>query len=186
MNIRSITLLCGVTCTAFASAVTWDNFPTWDGNVTNGWLGQAQIAAAPAENILTDYRVQFDTAMTGQNVTFSIRDWDGTNVMGATYFSDTFAANGIQQYSGLNLALVTGTTYAFVFDFQGYAGASLQYDAQGANLPGFGAWFDGTNWSQFPTLDQKATITWSAVPEPGTMAVVALGLAALARRKKKS
>lgn len=187
MKLRSSFIFFATVCSSASMAVTWDNFPTWDGNVTNGWLGQGQIAAAPVENVLMDYKVEFASAMNGQNVTFSVMDWNGVSPTGTTYFTDTFVANGVQQYTGLNIALTTGTTYAFVFDFMGYTGSSIHFDgSNGAILPGHAMWYDGSAWSQVTAFDQKATITWSAVPEPGTMAVAALGLAALARRRKKS
>ncbi len=179
--------LCVGLVAAFAAAAyadtQYDNWGSWDGNVTSGWLMQAQKFPVPAvDDVLDSWQSQFDSAMVGMTVNFSIRDIVAGEPGGATYFSasPTVPGDGIIAFSSMNVALNSGQEYAAVWDFLGYSGSSIHYTAIDV-VPGNGMWWNGT-WSDFSFLDQKLTANF--VPAPGAMGVLGLGaLAALRRRR---
>lgn len=169
-----------------ANALVWDNYAAWDGNVTNGWNMQAQKFVAPSENVLYSWQFAMHDAASGQSMGFSIQETTGGNPNGTILWSSGFISpggGGDVSFTGINLALTTGQTYAAVVDFQGYNGQSIHFTAIDA-VPGNGMWsFDGVSWSDFPDLDQVLRAEF--VPEPATLLAFAAGLGFLVKRKKK-
>jgi hypothetical protein len=136
-----------------ANALVWDNYASWDGSVTNGWLGQAQKFVAPSENVLYSWQFAMHADAGGKSMGFSIQETTGGIPNGTILWSSGFISpggGGDVSFTGINLALTTGQTYAAVVDFQGYSGLSIHFTGQDA-VPGNGMWsFDGVNWAGLP------------------------------------
>ncbi|MBA3726830.1 MAG: hypothetical protein H0W86_10345, partial [Armatimonadetes bacterium] len=144
--------------TVAASAETiYDNFGSWDGNITSGWLGQAQILPCPAvDDILWEWRFEMAAGNTVGTVGFSVQTVAAGVPTGVMLYSDSAVVppeGAVITFNNIGLQLTSGVDYAFVVDFNGYSGPSIHYTGIDV-VPGDGSWWDGTNWTSFAGLDQ--------------------------------
>ena len=170
-----------------ASAFVYDNFGSWDGSVTSGWFGQAQKFVVPnVDNNLVSWMSDFDAQMGGLPISFAIMDVVAGIPGGTTYFSTTtnVPGGGGPVSLAMSVPLVSGSTYAAVWGFQGYSGASIHFTGVDV-VPGNGMWWSGTSWSDFPGLDQVLRAEFAPVPEPCSLIAITGGLAMLVRRRRK-
>src|SRR5271165_1263320 len=78
--------------TAFAGVCTTVNtLPYWDGNITSGWLGQAQTFVAPSAscNVLLDYEFNMAARSSAGSLQLNIFQWGGSGPIGSAVFSIT-------------------------------------------------------------------------------------------------
>jgi len=146
----------GVVAACASAETTYDNWNSWDGNVTSRWFMQAQKFPVPAvDNILDSWQSQFDSAMIGLPVNFSIMDIVGGVPGGSTYFSSgaVVPGSGTISFTSMNVVLNSGQEYAAVWDFLGYSGPSIHFTGIDV-VPGNGQWWNGS-WNDNPTLDQR-------------------------------
>lgn len=178
----AVVAMCGIA----GAATTYNNFPSWDGNITTGWFGQAERFPVPAvDNVLLSWTSQFDLTMVGMQVGFSITDIVGGVPGGNTYYSANpiIGATGIVSLGGINAALVSGQDYAAVWDFNGYSGPSIYWTANNV-VPGNGLWRDQSGlWTDYPDFDAVLTAEFG-VPAPGVAGVFGLGAVAMLRRRR--
>lgn len=164
---------------------------------TNGWAKTGQtFTTTGAAHLLQDWTVNSLSARNGAgSLSFSIHEWNGSTP-GAQLYSKTVnwstTSTGPFSITDINLDLTAGKTYAAVFDFLGYTGASTGYTSD-SYAGGSGIWFNSGSWNNFTSLDSGfqarfgESVLASTVPEPSSLAllsVAALGLLAAKRRRK--
>ncbi|MCL4197913.1 MAG: hypothetical protein KJZ69_10525 [Phycisphaerales bacterium] len=121
-----------------------DTYPYWDNNITNGWPRMAQSFVAPTDNTLDNYKFGF--AGSGVTIQVDVYQWDdNVGEVGPSLYSTQVTGNpGDITISNINLTLTPGTTYALVFDFQGYSGQSIHWMQNNTGNPGgHSSWWNG-------------------------------------------
>jgi hypothetical protein len=168
---------------AVHGSIIYDNFNDWNGEYTISWYGQAQRFPVPrGANTLVSWQSEFNVGMAGRTVGFSIRDVIDGVPGGATYFSSSLVVPAGGPVSvDLRIELLSGSTYAAVWDFRGYIWGSIYFTDVDV-VPGEGMWRDALGWTVHQHLDQRMR----AVFVPSTTSLGAFGacfLAALNRRR---
>ena len=165
--------------------------PFWDGNITNGWLAQAQTFEAPSTSC--NMLLNWEFAMAGRSspgqVTFNIYEWSSGPVGSALYSTvlNWGTSNATYDVNNINVPLIPGQLYGAEVDFQGYTGQSIYFQANQTGYPGFDGWWDNGTWFDFPGLQTYFQANFgSTVPEPGTFIMLVsgvLGAVGVLRRK---
>lgn len=200
---------------AAASAQTISTYPNWDGSSGISPFGNSntstygQTLTAPALSFLKSYKTSF-LYNTGDPFSFRfyVAAWDeATNriVGGLLYESGdvTSAASGagfVSYTFNTNLALTPGSRYvaftststqlyrpggldsqAFIFS-DAYAGGKFVYQNNGTDFSSLAssAWDTGFSYG-----DTAFEASFQAVPEPASLAILALGTLGLLRRRAK-
>lgn len=164
--------------------------PYWDGNITGGWLAQAQTFEAPAN---TDALVNWEFKLAGRTdpgqVTFNIFQWNSSGPVGDALFTQTLnwgTEDQIYDVTNINLALQPGQLYGAEIDLQGYSGQSVYYNGNETGYPGHDGWFynpDFGGWNDESNTNQFFTADFSYVPEPSTLVLVGSSIFAVAFRR---
>lgn len=162
---------------------------------TNGWNKTGQtFTATSGAHLLQDWTVNSLSARSSAgSLNFSIYEWTGSGT-GAQLYSTTvgWTNTGIAPLSinDINLDLTVGQTYAAVFDLLGYSDSSTGYTSD-SYAGGNGIWFNSNGWSSFSTLDSAFQARFgessaaSAVPEPGSLALLSVALVGLVVAKRR-
>lgn len=177
-------LLLSVSCFASNSDFYRINTePFWDGNVTAGWIGQAQTFQAPAGTAaLSDWEFELYGRNTPGQVTFNIYQWGPTGPVGNALFSqnvDWGTQTSTYDVTGINLALDPDLMYAATIDLQGYSGQSVYFQFNQKGYDGHNAWFynpDYGGWNEADVTNQTFAADFSYAPEPGTLVLAGSSL----------
>lgn len=175
-----------------ASALTIiDTYPSSSGWQTSGWGATAQSFTVPVvDNVLSDWT--FNLAGSGTNYKFSIVQMTGglPDINQSLYTVTNPWSVGDQNINGINLSLTSGTQYAAVIDFLGYAGSSVEFGPDtyaGGN--GFWGFTNSNGWTNFSGLDHIFQASFVSggnnVPEPASLALLGLGIAGIYLSKRK-
>ena len=186
-----LTLALGASVLAFnsLSATTIDTSGDWSGTTNFGWLGSGQSITVPTwDTFFQNLTVYADTAAAGQVFTFTIFDaLNGGSVLfsgGAVLISA--GANTVT----INQAFAADSVIFAQFDYNGYSGASLQYNDNATYAGGNSSFGPVGSQSNFATLDHRFVANFSggsnAVSEGGaTLALFGLGLLGLAGLRRR-
>lgn len=170
-----------------------------------------EVFTPPASNtVLNSFSFYFQTSGTG-DYAFSgyVYNWDGTAVTGGALFSASgiVSGDGYQTFSP-NLTLTAGQSYIAMFSWvtgwsEGLGCAALNVDCPVNPSPNTqfhfshsttdAAWHNAANWNGLVNnmwrvafnlqLGDAQAPADPVVPEPATLSLVGLGLAAAARRR---
>ncbi|MDQ2985399.1 MAG: PEP-CTERM sorting domain-containing protein [Armatimonadota bacterium] len=186
MNKAILPVMATVLWASSGATTIFDNFPQWDGNITDGWFGQAQSMTTPAvDNILMEWRFEMAAGNTVGQVGGSVQTMAGNVPSGVVLWSDTAVVpgqGGVIIFNNIGLSLTSGQAYAFVVDFLGYSGETIHFSTNNS-MQGDGIWFNGPWFNFGPDLDQKIYARYEAVPEPATLVGFGAGLLLLGIRK---
>lgn len=175
------TLLVGAA--ALSQATVIDTYPDWDGNITNGWQYVAQSFTAPSDNVLLNWTFGTNSQ---PNLGFSIFAWDpNSGPTSGALFQTTVNAGGGGDFtvSNINLALTTGNVYAVVYETD--LNQSIHFQTNNTSYTGgCASWNNGT-WNFLNSgWNTQFRAEFGTVPEPGTLAALALGALILVRRRR--
>jgi hypothetical protein len=183
---------------------------TWGGN-GSATYGQTFTADA-SHSVLTGMRFTLQGDNNPQNFRAYVFAWTGSNTMGSALFtSSSLLYDGSTNFQDIDVAtgllpLSVGQQYVAFFSVNGetgntlavwaYLGTSPQNGADGYaggnfvfnNSPSFaGGWEDPTLYNGQATHDLAFRLSFAAVPEPGTYALIGLTAAGFLyyRRQKR-
>jgi hypothetical protein len=168
--------------------------PFWDGNITSGWLAQAQTFEAPSADcrVLSDWEFKLAGRSSPGQVTFNIYQWGADGPVGNALYSLTLdwgTTDQVFDVTNINLALTPGQLYGADIDLQGYNDKSVYFSGNQTGYPGFdGWWYNPANggWVGYPDTNQYFNADFTSVPEPRSFVLLGsslLGVASVLRRK---
>jgi hypothetical protein len=165
--------------------------PYWDGNITTGWLAEAQTFEAPTN---TDMLVNWEFKLAGRTdpgqATFEVFAWGPTGPTGSALFSQTVdwsTQDQVYDITGIDLLLTPGQLYGAEIDTLGYGGQSVYFQGNETGYPGYDTWVyhpDFGGWSENPDTNQYFTADFAYVPESGTFVLFGSSLLGIAVRQR--
>ncbi len=182
--------------TAYANSCNINTMPDWDGNITNGYLAQAQTFEAPSPSckVLSEYEFWLAGRSSPGQVTFNIFEWGAGGPMGSALYTTALSwgtSASLFDLTNINLTLTLGQLYGAEVDFQGYTGQSIYFQDNQTGYPGFDGWWNNGTWIDFPGLQDDFAANFSSgvtTPEPGSILLFGsgiLGLASVLRRRMR-
>jgi len=187
-------LIVGSFATANAANCNINTEPSWDGNITSGWLAQAQTFEAPSADcsVLSDWEFKLAGRTSPGQVTFNIYQWSASGPVGNALYSQTLdwgTTDQLFDVTGINLVLTPGQLYGAHIDLQGYSGQSVYYNFNQTGYPGHDGWWynpDLGGWNDIGGTNQYFMADFTSVPEPGSIVLLGsslLGVAGALRLK---
>ncbi len=187
-------LIVGSFATANAADCNINTEPSWDGNITSGWLAQAQTFEAPSADcsVLSDWEFKLSGRTSPGQVTFNIYEWSASGPVGNALYTQTLdwgTTDQVFDVTGINLALTPGQLYGADIDLQGYSGLSVYYNFNQTGYPGHDGWWynpDFGGWNDIGGTNQYFMADFTSVPEPGSIVLLGsslLGVAGVLCRK---
>ncbi len=174
---------------AFANAdIAYNNFGTGDTFLSNAWsVNSSQGLCMPFTSATTGQVSSITVALfSNANYTASLELMDNGNLPGTVLESWTFAGTGsAQTLSGLGTSnLVAGTSYWLEIEPATPSDSGAWYENdQGAT--GSFLFSNGGTWSPYNNTLSVFRVETNPVPEPMSMAVIGIGLAALKLRRRR-
>lgn len=182
-----------LTVSGFANAALIDTTASWVSSVNNGWYGSAQSLTVDASDTYFEYiSFFFGAASEGRTFNFVLSDAISG---GNTLFSSSFAVSSGEGTIDINTALTGGSVVYAIINYNGFSGQTAHFINSNVYSGGNSSFLNtastSTNWLSYSALDHSFIANFlqgprQDVPEPSTLAILALGLIGLgARRFKK-
>jgi len=174
-----------------ANADLIDTSGDWGGAINNSWATSAQTLNFASDVTLDSFGWWLGAAHTH---TVSVVEW--TTGPGSILFTTTQAFSVGFNEIFPNIALSAGTQYAVWFDYMGSTISTVHFNSVDGYSDGewwllsgtWSPWAEGSFDMRFAANYTEGVSEDVSVPEPGTLALLGIGLAAmgLTRRRKKT